>query len=282
MQFSLIRLVGLNKGDHLMKDYGDNLFKGTAWYYSRYRPLYSSTLIRYLRNKFSLDGNGNMLDLGCGDGRLSLRFSDWFENVVGLDIEPEMIQEAETISRDIRAENTEWLIGDLDKYKCNNNKTFRLVTIAKAFHWMDRPQALESLYEMIVIGGGIAVIDNYSPNEVLLPWQQTVQEVVKHWYGNERRAGNITYSHPTVTHQEIISSSKFDLEIHQLPSYEQIWTLDSIIGNHYSTSFGAKRFLGENVDLFEKHLKEELLAVDKNGVFKEQINTSVKLALKTR
>ena len=65
-----------------------------------------------------------------------------------------------------------------------------------------------------------------------------------------------------------------------MPSYEQVWTLDSIIGNHYSTSFGAKRFLGDNVDFFEKHLKEELLAIDKTGVFKEQINTSVKLALK--
>ena len=68
-----------------MKDYGEDLFKGTAWYYSRYRPLYSASLIRFLRSKFSLDGNGHMLDLGCGDGRLSLRFSDWFEKIVGID-----------------------------------------------------------------------------------------------------------------------------------------------------------------------------------------------------
>ena len=110
---------------------------------------------------------------------------------------------------------------------------------------MDRPRVLESLYEMIDVEGGIAIIDNYAPNNVLLPWQQTVQEVVKHWYGNERRAGNITYSHPTVSHEEIIAGSRFNLEIHQL--YEQIWTPDSIIGNHYSTSYNAKRFLGENV-----------------------------------
>ncbi len=264
-----------------MKDYGDDLFKGTAWYYSRYRPMYSANLIRYLRNRFSLDGHGNMLDLGCGDGRLSLRFADWFEKVIGLDTEPEMIQEAERISKENRAENTEWLIGDLEKYKRNNNTTFRFVTIAKAFHWMDRPTVLDSLHEIMDVGGGIAIIDNYSPDQVLLPWQEIVQEVVKQWYGIERRAGNITYSHPSVSHQEIISDSKFDLEIYQLPSYEQIWTIESIIGNHYSTSFGAKRFLGENVDSFEKNLKEELLAIDKNGVFKERINTSVKLALKT-
>lgn len=264
------------------KDYGDSLFKGTALYYSRYRPLYSSTLIRFLKNKFSLDGNGCMLDLGCGDGRLSLRFSDWFERIVGIDMEPEMVLEAERLSKEFRVENTEWFIGDIEKYNNTFNTAFRFVTIAKAFHWMDRPKVLEILYEMMSIGGGIAIIDNYTPNKMLLPWQEKFQEVEKYWYGNERRAGNITYSHPTISHEEIIKSSKFDLELHHMPSYEQLWTIDSILGNHYSTSFGAKRFLGENVSSFEKHLKEELLSIDKTGVFKEQINTSVKLALKKR
>lgn len=263
-----------------MKDFGEDLFKGTAEYYSRFRPLYSALLIRFLRGKFSLDGNGQMLDLGCGDGRLTLRFSDWFEKIVGLDTESEMIQEAERISQEFRVENVEWFNGDIEKYKNKNNTTFRFVTIAKAFHWMDRPKVLEDLYEMIDAGGGIAIIDNYSHNDVLLPWKETFQEVVNNWYGNERRAGSITYSHPTVSHQEIISSSKFDLEVHQIPTYEQAWTLDSIIGNLYSTSFGAKRFLGDNVDLFERHLKEELLAFNKTGVFKEQINTSIILAFK--
>lgn len=41
-------------------NYGDDLFKGTAWYYSRFRPIYPSYLFRFLVNKFSLDGQGNM------------------------------------------------------------------------------------------------------------------------------------------------------------------------------------------------------------------------------
>ncbi len=62
------RLVELNRGGFFNERLWGQFIKGTAWYYSRYRPLYSSALIRYLRFKFSLDGNGNMLDLGCGDG----------------------------------------------------------------------------------------------------------------------------------------------------------------------------------------------------------------------
>lgn len=136
------------------------------------------------------------------------------------------------------------------------------------------------LYEMIAHGGGIAIIDNYSANKELLPWQLKMQQVVEQWYGKERRAGDTTYSHPTVSYEEIILNSKFKLEMYELPPFEHIWTLDAIIGNLYSTSYGSRRFLGENSALFEKHLKEELLVLDNSGIFKEKINISIKLAIK--
>lgn len=157
---------------------------------------------------------------------------------------------------------------------------FKLVTIAKAFHWMDRANVLGSLYNMIPVGGGIAIIDNTFPPPALLPWQETVNEVVQQWYGKERRAGNTTYSHPKVSHSEIIEQSKFRLSIHQLPSYEQTWTIDSIIGNVYSTSYGSKRFLGNNAASFEKQLTGALLALDETGFFKEEIKITVNIALK--
>ena len=263
-----------------MKSYGQDLFKGAAKYYSKYRPLYPASLIRFLVKRFSLDGNGKMLDLGCGTGQLALRFSDWFEQIVGIDPDLEMIQEAKRLTTELRAENMNWFNGDIDSYRENYEEPFRLVTIAKAFHWMDRTAVLETLYDMVSLNGGVAIIDNYSPNKEILPWQKKVNEVVQQWYGEERRAGNTTYSHPTISHQEVIEKSPFDLEVYQMPTYEQIWTVDSIIGNLYSTSYGSKLFLGEHVQLFEDHLREELLSLNDTGVFKEKIETSVKLAIK--
>lgn len=263
-----------------MNDYGEELFKGTATYYSRYRPIYPATLIRFLINRFSLNGDGRLLDLGCGTGQLTSRFSDWFEEIVGIDTEQEMINEAKRISVETRVENIEWIVGELDTFKQQVDKTFKLVTIAKAFHWMNREKVLDTLYEIVEHGGGIAIIDSYSPNQDPLPWQKKVSEVVKQWYGPERRAGRTTYSHPTLSHQEIVESSKFELEKHNLPSYEQLWTFDSILGNLYSTSYGNKRFLGENVSSFENHLREELLNIDETGIFREKIQVKIILALK--
>lgn len=265
----------------LMEIYGgEDLFKGTASYYSQYRPIYPSSLIRFLVECFSLDGSGNMLDLGCGTGQLTFRFSDWFGKVIGVDTDQEMIEEAKRISKEVRLENVKWHVGDLQDYKQTEDAVFKLVTIAKAFHWMDRAKVLESLYHMIPVGGGIAIIDNTFPPQVPLPWQETVNEVVQQWYGKERRAGNTTYSHPKASHSKMIEQSRFHLSAHQLPTYEQTWTIDSIIGNVYSTSYGSKRFLGEHAASFEKHLTEALVALDETGVFKEEVKITVNLALK--
>ncbi|WP_255437433.1 bifunctional 2-polyprenyl-6-hydroxyphenol methylase/3-demethylubiquinol 3-O-methyltransferase UbiG [Thalassobacillus sp. CUG 92003] len=84
-----------------MSDYGPDLFKGAASYYATYRPTYPSSLIRFLVDRFSLNGTQNLLDLGCGPGRLALRFSDWCEKIVGVDPEPEMIEEAQRLHQEL-------------------------------------------------------------------------------------------------------------------------------------------------------------------------------------
>ncbi|MBM7691432.1 ubiquinone/menaquinone biosynthesis C-methylase UbiE [Peribacillus deserti] len=263
-----------------MKVYGPDLFKGTAWYYSQYRPLYPPSLIRFLIQRFSLDGNGALLDLGCGNGRLALRFTDWFEQIRGVDTESEMIDEAKRLCRQQRVENMDWFIGDLEEFSNQDQTTFKLVTIAQAFHWMDRETMLKILYERIISGGGAAIIDYCKPNQEPLIWQRKVDEVVKHWYGNKRRAGDTTYSHPRITHEQMIKNSRFTLETHFMPTYEKLWTVEEIIGNLYSTSYGSKRFLGDQVQSFEADLNEQLLKLDDKGEFREKLHVSVKLALK--
>ncbi|WP_214483759.1 class I SAM-dependent methyltransferase [Bacillus sp. SM2101] len=265
-----------------MSIYGNELFKGAASYYSKYRPTYSSSLIRFLVNKFSLNGEQQLLDLGCGTGHLTIRFSDWCNKIVAIDIEPEMIAEAQRLHKEIRFGNIQWFKGTLKEYKQSTNEKFELVTIAKAFHWMDRKKVLEELFELVSDAGGVAIIDNYAPHKKLTVWQEQLDEVKAYWYGKERRAGNVTYSHPKESHEEVIANSKFKLENHLLPTYEIHWTVESILGNLYSTSYGSKRFLGNNVEAFERDLKKALLEVDESGIYKEKIELSVKLGIKSK
>lgn len=268
-------------GDHL-NTYGDELFKGSAIYYSKYRPMYPSALIRFLVEKFSLNGEQNLLDLGCGTGHFTIRFSDWCKKIVGIDTEPEMIEEAKRLHQEIRMGQIQWFNGTLNQYKDVHNEQYSLVTIAKAFHWMDRPTTLEELFPIITDGGGVAIIDNYNPNQPLTTWQVRLNEMIEKWYGTDRKAGKTTYTHPIKSHEEVLTNSKFNLEIHQLPTYDIIWNIESILGNLYSTSFGSKRFLENNVEKFEQELREALLDVCQSGEYKETVSLSVKLGLKKR
>lgn len=264
-----------------MTIYGEDLFKGAATYYSKYRPMYPPMLIMYLVERFSLNGEQQVMDLGCGPGNLTIRLADWCNKIVGVDPEKEMIKEAKRLHSELRIGDIQWFNGDLEQYRLSqHHEKFELVAIAKAFHWMDRSKVLEDLYDMLNNGGGIAIIDNFEPDKKQAEWQERMNEVIEKWYGSERRAGNTTFTHPVSRHEDVISNSRFKLEMHEFPSYEINWTIESILGNLYSTSFGSKRFLGDRVKEFESELKAALLEINKTGEFKEKMNLSIKMAIK--
>ncbi|WP_409298806.1 class I SAM-dependent methyltransferase [Peribacillus sp. SCS-26] len=165
--------------------YGQDLFKGSAAYYSKYRPLYPSSLVRFLVDKFNLNGEQKVLDLGCGPGHLSIRLSDWCHKIVGIDTEPEMIEEAKRLHQEIRMGQIHWFNGTLDQYYTEHKEQFRLAIIAKAFHWMNRAKILDDLYDMISAGGGVAIIDNYDPIQPLTIWQSKLNETLKSGMGKK-------------------------------------------------------------------------------------------------
>nr|WP_303049479.1 methyltransferase domain-containing protein [Bacillus sp. Marseille-Q1617] len=197
-----------------------------------------------------------------------------------MDVDHEMIEEAQRIHGEIRTGNIQWYHGTLEHFKTVNDKRFDLVMIAKAFHWMDRPLTLEHLYDMAEEGGGVAIIDNYEPDKRLEPWQIRLNDVVKKWYGNERKAGDSTYAHPVLSHEEVLAESRFKVEAHRFPSYEVIWSIESILGNLYSTSYGNRRFIEGNIEDFEREVKEALLGVDASGIYKETLKLSVLVGIK--
>jgi len=258
-----------------MMDYGKDLFKGTAWYYARYRPQYPASLIRHLVDQFALDGEGRLLDLGCGTGQLALRFQDWFEEIVGIDPEPEMLEEARRLSLEHRVSHVQWLEGKAED-RAEDLGSYRLVTIAKAFHWMDRETVLDLLYRQTDVGGGIAIIGIDSEKRELQPWQHTVNEVVARWLGSERRAGNSTYQPPAERYEDTLAKSLYrHIEKHVLPPYTVKWNVESIIGNLYSTSFGARRFFGDDLERFEGELRSALLTINPADEFIEKQSVSV-------
>ena len=255
--------------------YDSTLFQGAAWYYARYRPKYPPALFDLLAEKFQLDGTGRLLDLGCGAGLIAIPFHDRFEEVIGLDPDPEMLAEAQKQAQALGATNIKW-VQERAELVSPALGSFRLVTIGRAFHWMQREIVLERIHELLTSDGGVAIIN--APQDIWNsdhPWKKTALTVVKRWLGEQRRTGQGgqgVWKPLEVSHEEILAKSPFTrIEKYEL-KFEQFWTIDTFLGYLYTTAFCLPSFFGDNREKFEKDLRESLLAVEPSGQFTEELS----------
>src|SRR5262245_37290039 len=70
----------------------NDLFVGTAEYYERYRVAYPQKIFDWVINEHKLDGRGRLLDAGCGTGQVALPLSRWFDEIIAIDPEQQMLQ----------------------------------------------------------------------------------------------------------------------------------------------------------------------------------------------
>ena len=68
-----------------------------------------------LATKAGFPTRGQALDFGCGVGRLTQRLAQSFDHVVGLDISPTMIEQADALNQ--HAERCEYVCGRLDRFE---------------------------------------------------------------------------------------------------------------------------------------------------------------------
>lgn len=265
--------------------YDPTLFEGAAWYYARYRPQYPPVLFDLLTEKFQLDGQGRLLDLGCGAGLIAIPLRDKFKEVIGLDPDADMLLEAQRQAAEVGATNISWVKDRAENISLAVGK-FQLVTIGRAFHWMQRELVIEHIYNLLSHNGGLAIIKTYEdPWNSEHPWKQTAISVVQRWLGEKRRTGQGgqgEWQPLAVPHEEIIDKSSFNRQANYEVKYDKSWTIDSYIGYLYSTAFCLPSFFGnaENRKKFEADLRESLLKVEPSGRFTEELPITVIAAWK--
>lgn len=246
--------------------YDPRLYRGTAQYYSRFRPPYPPALVTVLRENYLLDGTGRLLDLGCGPGPVAIRLAHLFEEVIAIDPEPEMLEEGREVAARAGVTNIRWLLGSSENLPASLGQ-FRLITMGNSFHRMDCARTLETLYDLVTDDGGLAVVGHGAPIPAppLTPWRQAIADVVRRY-----RDGILPWAQveipPESRHEAFLKRSRFKRLKTHLESFEISWTVDSMLGNLYSMSFCSRRLLGDRVADFERDLRAAVLAVEPSGI----------------
>jgi ubiquinone/menaquinone biosynthesis C-methylase UbiE len=268
----------------------NNIFCGTAYYYSRFRPEYPPEAFELLVDKFSLDKTSRVLDLGCGTGKVALKLAPFVSGVIAIDPQEEMLQEGESLASEKGITNINWkpgdsadiarmalVIGEVD-----------LTVIARAFHWMDREQTLRDLYPITRPGGGLAIISDNGPTDASLHepksvsrWKSVINDAMRYWLGDVRKAGTKgTFDPLPKRFEAYLNESRFkDLEMARLET-KRNWTIDGIIGYLYSTSSSSIPVLGDKKEPFEADVRRRLAEIEPSGVFEEEVTTEIWMAWK--
>ena len=166
--------TGNNK--HKARKSTPSLFSGTHLYYAKFRPGIPEQVIDIIVNHFKISPNDRILDIGCGTGQVAIAMEGRCSEMVCVDPDPEMLKQAERITKDSKTKLI-WInrgSQDLGKIK-KNLGTFKVATSCRAFHRMNQEQVLKDLDDLIEQDGGVAIFSDrvlWSGDE---EWQQAVK-----------------------------------------------------------------------------------------------------------
>jgi ubiquinone/menaquinone biosynthesis C-methylase UbiE len=253
-------------------------FAGTARYYDRFRAPYAQTAIDSIVARYDLTEGVRALDLGCGPGTIAIPLSYAVGEVVAVDPDAAMIAEGRRLAASRSRENIQWLQSRAEDVSFGA-KSFRVVTIGQAFHWMDRDEVLRNLAIITEDGGGLALVNpgKRRPQE---SWEPVASQVVGEFLGPRTRHPKSNPQEPE--HEPALTRSEYfsNFTAHEFPS-TITRDINSIIGCVYSISSSARPLFGDNAKAFEAEMTKALLSLNPAGVFNEQVETEVLIAPKS-
>jgi SAM-dependent methyltransferase len=255
----------------------ETLYAGSAVHYGVGRMPYPPAMAGALRAALELDGGGRLLDVGCGPGSLTLLLAPLFEAAVGVDADPGMLAEAQHRAGDARVRWRRLLAEDLPA----DLGTFRVVTFAQSFHWMDRPTVARNVRAMIEPGGAWVHVDATTHRGVdgdeplpfpRPPWDRIDELVVAH-LGSASRAGQ--GSRPAGSRddeEEIMRQAGYrgPTRIEVDPGPVAVRSTDEIVSAVFSLSYAAPHLFAGRLPAFEADLRRLLAATSPDGRFAER------------
>lgn len=152
-----------------------NHFSGTAALYARYRPGYPESVYDFISEMAGLESaTSSILDLGCGPGIIALALADRASSVFGVDPAPDMIAQAEVAARSRGFHNVKWLCATAEEFG-DEARTYDLITIGSAFHWMKRELVAERVHRLLRPRGVLAAAGRREPVVPQPAWAASVK-----------------------------------------------------------------------------------------------------------
>jgi SAM-dependent methyltransferase len=261
-------------GEWFEWQWDETLFAGAAGYYERGRLPNAPGLADAFEKALGPDGRGRLLDVGCGPGTVTLPLAGLFQEVVGLDADAGMIQEARRLASERGVMNARWVHGRAEELPADLG-TFDVVTFAASFHWMDRPLVAGIIRKMLEPDGAVVHVDNRHHDGLALddalpaPPAERIAELRRSYLGDDRRAGQGIRNSSPDDEAAIFRAAGFaGPELVVVPDGRTIVrSADDLVAETFSMSSTAPHLFGDRLAQFEADLRRVLAAASPDGAF---------------
>ena len=259
-----------------MVPYDPTIYLGSAAHYRCGRPAYSPQLEAVLTREAALDGNGRLLDAGCGPGVLTVRLAHLFAQVVGLDPDAAMLAEGRRAAGEQTVMNIRWVQGLAEDLPAAAPGPYRLVTFGQSFHWTDEQRVAEIVYDMLEPGGALALIVHTvtgrprppDPGVPTIPHDE-IKALVEKYLGSARRAGQGAAPERNHRFEDVLARTRFgapqQIFVPGIP--DLLRDSESVLSGYLSLASSAPHLFGDRLDDFIGDVRALLANRSAEGVF---------------
>lgn len=255
----------------MKRDFGGE----AAGFYHRYRRGYPGEVIDVLVGAFGLTDQDVTVDLGCGTGQLALPIARRVRAVIGVDVEPDMLDRAQQAARDADVRNVMWMLGaDTDLpvlRRLLGDRSVGAVTIAQALHWMDHRDLFRAVVPLVRPGGGVAVVTNGTPWWLQeTDWSRALRDFLEHWLGTTLTYACGTDEQSQRRYREDLAAAGFEVFTTAV-DYVASLDIDQLVGSVYS-AIGSRIPAADQRPAFAEQVRRALAPHDH---FSEHVHVAI-------
>jgi SAM-dependent methyltransferase len=242
-------------------------FASTVEFYARFREPYPTAFFRALAERLSLQGTESLLDVGCGPAPLAIGFAPFVHSCTGIDPEDAMIAAAKAAASNAAVGLT-LVHGRIEEFpltELSSTRSFDIITIGRALHWLERDKALPILQRIASPSGHVLICGAHAIDTPESPWMKP--------YGDLRHS---FAAGPNQQHYKIDGTAWFEgsgfvpIGTVSVTESRQV-TIAELIGRALSKSNTSPEVLGERRTEFETKISETLEPFAGGGILHEQI-----------
>ncbi|SEE48241.1 Methyltransferase domain-containing protein [Rhizobiales bacterium GAS188] len=250
-------------------------FRSTVPFYVAGRLNYPPRLLENVASWLDISPQDHVLDLGCGPGFLAIAFAKLGCSVTGIDPDQAMLAAARELAT---REGVSCSFREGSSYELGPALgRFKLVTMGRSFHWMDRPATLATLDGIVPEGGAIALFNDDDIRCRENRWVEALEEVRRPFERPEefrtmQKTGEVE------RHEIVLLASAFARLESMGITERRVLTIETALARALSYSASSPEKLGEQRPVFEAQAREALLPFAVDGRLTEIVRFSALIA----